>query len=97
MKIKTKVVHEIDYGELEKFATEVYDLKDYCFVAVQECRNDTVSEFTVDGEIDDYEREEVAQIHETKDVPCYQNGLLLNMLCRDGYIPGGTYLVDVRW
>lgn len=92
--ISVMLVNSFDF---ETFVKNTYGVKDYYFVAVQECNNDSHHLFKVDGKIDKWDEEEAKKIIETKDVPCYTNRLLFQMLCRDGHIPQGYYLVEVSW
>lgn len=97
MRYKIVTIYQVDYFELERFAKEIYGLDDYSFVATEECGNDSEHRFRVNGKVDSWDADNEVAILNTTDVPCYANGLLLNMLCRDGHIPKGEYLVIVCW
>jgi hypothetical protein len=91
---KKKVVIEVDYRDLDKLVTQVYGDKDYSFVAVELCGNDSTHSFAVDGQI--FDEDSVKQIKQGN-VPDYANGVLLNLLCKEGYIKKGIYNVGVCW
>jgi hypothetical protein len=88
---------EVNSSDLERFAEKVYGLKDYSFVAVQECGNDSQHTFDIDGKIDGYDSLDAADIRSGKCVRAYRNRLLLNCLCADGHIPKAEYIVEVCW
>lgn len=96
LKIIKKTIFEIDFGDLEDFIKEVYkkipNIDNYNFVASQEGNNDSVYDFEVNGEIDEYNMVKIL-----KGDFSYCNAEFLNMLCRDGYIKSGTFLVNVCW
>ncbi len=99
MKLKSKktAINEVDYKELEVFATKIYNLKNYSFVAIEEGQNDSSYPFTVDGEIDELDQIYVDLIKNDGRVPSYNNGILLNLLCKEGHIDKGEYLINVCW
>lgn len=99
MKLKhtKKIIFKVNYKDLEKFVSEIYDLYDYSFAAVEECGNDSTHEFNIDGKIDDYDTDDIENILNSKSVNTYQNDLVLNLLCRGGHIEPGTYLISVSW
>jgi len=94
--MKKKSIIEISYKELEKLVKEKLGYKNYCFVAVEECGNDSDHQFDVDGEIDDFDLEDIKSWEEGKFVN-YSNGIILNKLCADGHIEKGDYVVTVCW
>jgi hypothetical protein len=96
LEITKETINSIDYGDLEEFIKQVYNIKDYSFVLIQECGNDSSHEFTADGEIDEFDLEDAAKIR-SGEIDLYQNSLLLNCLVADGYIPKGDYVIRVCW
>lgn len=99
-KLKTEKVEylAVSYNELERFATKIYKFKNrYSFVAAQECDNDSEHSFSVTGEIDESDEETAEAIREGQAPEYYQNQLLLDLLCADGHIAKGDYLVSVCW
>jgi hypothetical protein len=91
--MKTKLVVECDYSEIEALAEKHYGAKGYSFVAVQECGNDSSHSFRVSNKMG---KKEAEQIRKGK-IPNYHNGDLLNCLCADGFIEAGDYVVKVCW
>lgn len=92
LKIDTKTTHHINYSDLERFVSETYGLKDYSFVDVQECDNDTSHEFSVPSKYADPQRVEGVRAGTVR-----SNWDLLELLHKDGHIPAGNYVVRVSW
>jgi len=63
-------------------------------VANQEANNDSIYRFNATGEIEDYDKEGAEEI---RNGHIENNDLLFDVLCADGYIEPGEYLVDVCW
>lgn len=98
LKVTTQVINLVDSSTLEAFVEESYKLTSYSFAAVEECGNDSDHAFHVDGNLDeDDDEEDIKLIREGKEVPTYRNALLLDILCHDGLIPPGNYLIQVSW
>ena len=103
LKCKTETVYTVHYRDLEDFVQSIYG-GDYEFVAVQECGNNESHKFRVDGklcywpggEVNDYNVKKADSIRLGK-YPNYCNNLIFDCLFVDGYIPTGTYLVQVSW
>lgn len=99
LKVKTQIINLVDYTELERFATQAYSLRDYEFVAVEECGNDSDHAFVVSSlspeRLDD-DAEDIALIR-GGEVPTYRNHLLLDLLCTDNLLAPGNYLIAVSW
>lgn len=94
--MKTKLVVECDYNEIEALAEKHYGAKGYSFVATQECGNDSSHSFSVTNKLDNWEKKEAEKIRQGK-IPTYHNSTLLNCLCADGFIEAGDYVVKVCW
>lgn len=94
--MKTKLVVECDYSEIEALAEKHYGAKGYSFVAVQECGNDSSHSFSVTNKLDKWEKAEAEKIRKGK-IANYRNATLLNCLCADGFIEAGSYVVKVCW
>lgn len=93
-----KTTKHIDYSELEKFYTKVYKPKEeYSFVAIEECGNDSSHEFSVTGNIDKYDAKDALAIRAGDSIPTHKNHLLLDVLCADGHLPKGDYVIWVSW
>lgn len=97
LNVTTQAINLLDYKELERFAREAYKLGDYKFAAVEVCENDSdhafhVSTLDADALLDD---EEDVKLIRSGHVPLFRNGLLLDLLCTDGLLPAGNYVVQV--
>lgn len=99
MKLKhtKETIIRVEYYDLEEFASKIYGLQEYNFAAVEECGNDSSHSFDVDGNLDDYDVEEAEKIKNEHTVDSYQNYILLNLLCKEGHIEPGNYLINVSW
>lgn len=98
MRINTKVVHEVRYGDLEKFVKETYGKK-YCFVASQECGNDSSHSFNISEKepLDEWDQGKLDLfLKNEKAETVYPSILLQDMVNRD-LIPTGSYVVRVSW
>jgi putative NADH-flavin reductase len=95
LKMKTKVIHEVDVFDLEAFVKEVYGIN-VEIVAMQEASNDSSLSFSVESAIEDYFLDTLDEIMSTG-YSCFGTGTLLNKLCLDGHIPAGEYLVKISW
>lgn len=89
--MRTRTVIEMSYSELETLVHKhMIKHRDYSFVDTEECGNDTSHTFDVNGEIDEWERKELAKGKGS-------NYAVLNHLCAAGVIPPGSYLIEVCW
>ena len=95
--IEKETVFKIDYDHVTDMVFSLYGLENYCFIAAQECGNDTTHEFQVTGKLDEWSAKEAAKIRAGKPAKYLSNDTLMNMLCEDGYLEPGTYLVKVCW
>ena len=96
LKGQVQRIMTVDYSDLEDFVKQVYKAEDYDFVATEECGNDSQHSFSIDGKISKSDQKDADQIRQGI-INSYQNYLLLNTLCADGYIEPGEYLIEVCW
>jgi hypothetical protein len=89
---EVKVFVHCEYHKVEKIIEKEYGFKEYSIPASEEVGNDITLEFTVDGEMDKWEKEAVAGKKEM-----YSTRLYLNDLARQGKIQKGEYLVRISW
>lgn len=92
-----EVMVTVEYGDLEEFITKVYGLKEWSFVADQECGNDSQHSFDVDGKVEEYDLEEIKEFQEKKVQSQFLTPVLLNDCCAKGLIEKGEYLIRVCW
>jgi hypothetical protein len=98
LKFKHRELYTVDYHDLERFVKKCYpSIKEYDFPAVEECGNDTDHEFNVTGNLAKCDATSASDIKMTGNVPLWHNHVVLDMLCADGFIPAGNYLVKVSW
>ena len=89
---------EVDYREFEKFVSEYYNFKEqWSFVADQECGNDRNISFTVNGEVVDFEEDELKLFKTNPDQTGFISHALLNDFAIKGLIEKGQYLINVCW
>lgn len=97
LKVRTQHVHLVDHKELDRFIEEAYGLEGYSFVATEQAPNQSDHPFTVDGTYDaDDDYDDIRDIKRGK-VPLFRTQLLLDIMCKDGLLPAGNYLVNVAW
>jgi hypothetical protein len=99
MKIRTKVIHEVEYNELERLVRETYK-HDFSFVADQELSNDSSKTFNgIDGVRDDSSDWDVNRWKKWVEDGCYScmSRDILNDLAGRGLIPPGDYVIQVSW
>lgn len=96
---RVKSIIYTTFHEVEELVHEVYgktipELNEdkYEFVAIQECENDSMHEFNIDGKLSNYDQKKWDKREFN-----YNNSLIINKLCSDGYIMSGCYLVEVSW
>lgn len=95
MRLRTVATHHVEYRDLEKEIEDVYGKKVW-LVATEEWENMGYYNFTVDGNLDHHDEEELAYF---KDTGCGNTvcRMLLNDLARNDLIPCGTYSIHVFW
>ena len=96
MKLKqiTKTITEINYNDLDEFIQTTYGWKNYEFVAVEECGNDSSHSFNPTGDVSD---PEVFERWDKGEFVHYSNHAIMEKLVADGHIPAGDVLVEVCW
>lgn len=94
-KAKKKLMFEVKYQEINRFVKEVYtEIRDYNFIATEECGNDCSLTFQVDGSnISTQDWNKIKSGKESR----YGNYDILNGLCKDGHIEAAEYVVNVCW
>lgn len=94
--MKKKSIIEITDRELDNLVHDKLGYKEYEFVPVEECGNDSDHSFDVDGKLDKWGLETLEKWKNGQFVH-YSNGIVLNKLCADGHIEKGEYIVKVSW
>lgn len=93
MRSVKKTIIQVDYNDLDEAIKKYLNLSiPFESVAYQEWNNDSQYEFHIDGRVDDYNRDQIA-----KGKYMYGIGTILNMMCADGLIEVGNYMIDVNW
>lgn len=91
-KLKKSITYELNYGEFEDMVEEVYkdDAEGYSFLAEEESANDVSHKFVIKKD--------------KLDGRPFRNGAafngadnILTDMCNRGFIPAGTYVIDVCW
>lgn len=91
----TRATHYVDYSELERYIKAVYGFE-YEIVAAEETSNDTSLSYDIDGEIDNWDMEDFAEMVAGEWVP-YRTRMLLNLMAKEDRIPLGAYVVEISW
>ncbi len=93
----TELVHIVDYGNWEKFVTSVYQTP-FEFVSDQECSNDSSHRFRPNGEMCDYDKQDIEDWIKSEGMSgSYMTHRLLDDCVRQRLIPAGIYLIEVCW
>ena len=96
LKTRVKTRFEVDYGDFDRFVEEIYGGR-FEFVAINEANNYSNYTFEVTEEdINDIDEEDEIAIRKGK-YPMYCAHTVFALLCKDGYIPKGEYIIDVFW
>jgi hypothetical protein len=96
LKCRKQTIISVNYGDFDKFVNQVYGVN-FDFVNSEECGNDTTHSFHgIDGEVDDYDQEDLDSFKENKK-NSYMTRILLNDLCKNGFIEPGDYYINVCW
>ena len=104
--MKTEQVITTDYGELDKLICEYFNMerKDWTCVACWEMGNDSSKTVTISKENHGYDPEEIQAAREDGEqyghkVRYGYSGpeLLMTIMCMDGKLDEGKYVVDICW
>jgi hypothetical protein len=86
----------VEYNAIDRLVQRKYGFKNYEYTYVEECSNDCSQTYTACKELDEDELEDIAK-WEAGEFVHYSNYAIINMLCRDGFLPEGNILVQVSW
>jgi hypothetical protein len=90
-------VFEVDYGDLELFITDSFDLKSqFSIPADQESGNDTTISLNVDPRLGEYSRQRVAA-YVASESSVFVLGDMMDYLCAYGRISPGKYIINISW
>lgn len=100
-----RVAHiKISYDEIDRIVYDYYGHSDAKFkmphfemVCNGEWCNDTSHQFDVDGKIGQYERKDAEKFRNDGKPRGLSNRDVMNILCADGWLEPGQYLVEVCW
>jgi hypothetical protein len=88
---------KISWKVIEDIVRTYYNDRQYSFVAVEECGNDTCHEFFVTGRVVDYQAAAVERFRSGEGYGALSNYDIFDVLCQDGFLDPGTYIVEVCW
>lgn len=95
---------EIDYDVIDRIVYLFYGHSDGKFamphfemVPHGEWGNDSSHQFDVEPVISKYEEKDAAKFRKDGKPRNLSNGDVMNILCQDGWLEPGKYLVDVCW
>ena len=100
LKLVKKQIVQVDCFDLERFVKELYpEMRDWSFVATEECGNDVTitHKVTKDFDYDDDEEAWESMKNGNWMANTHDNRVILVGLCRDGLIPAGDYNIKVCW
>ena len=97
---KPLTVRVVDYHEVDRLVNDTYG-GTFEFLSAQESSNDVDHLFHVDGKLDADDEDEVAEVKVIREggsqIDSFGAQLWLDVLCADGHITAGAYLVEVCW
>lgn len=93
--IKRETYYVMDDSRFNRLV-EHFAGRGYNFVYDMECTNDTSYTYYVDGELFDFDIEEVEDWMK-EGVGTLMASQLLNYMCQKKFIPKGNYLIEVCW
>lgn len=93
LKIQTKVTNFVDYNDLEAYIQEVYKLPER--FEILESVNDVDYTHNVDGR--PYDSGEALKLIRQGHAEYWHLDEILNLLCMDGHIKMGVYVIQVSW
>jgi hypothetical protein len=89
-------VFRVQYQDLESYVLDVFRMREWDFLRISGCTNGMCPEYQVTGEIGSawnaqQQADNVRRGYRTNNVK-----LVLNVLCQDGFIPAGKYVIDTH-
>jgi hypothetical protein len=89
-------IYRVHYTALEEYLVKVYQMREYDFLVAAGCVPGTVPQYEVRGELPPA-WDGAAQANRIRAGQRTRNvALILNVLCIDGFIPAGTYIIDTK-
>ena len=86
--------HRVHYQALEEFLARIYRLADFSVLKAAGAVHGLYPEYPVQGVIPPNFRAQTGRIR--TGTHCSDLGLILTMLCADGHIPAGQYVIDTQ-
>jgi hypothetical protein len=99
MKMQSKLVHVVDYGDFEDFVNQQYALGPggYCFPADEETSNDTAKTYRIKKEpLDSWNQRSLDKFKAGEQEQFMARTLLQDFVNRD-LLPEGEYVIKVSW
>lgn len=89
--------YQITYDVIEVIVQMYFGAIDYSFVELQESGNDIYHKFDVTDVIERWCADDAKMFRQGEGYGNLNNHDILNILCADGWLSPGTYLVEVCW
>lgn len=97
MKMTQRETWYVEYSDFDEAVNATYGITNYEFVPYEESSNDVSHEYWVNGEMDDFDVEEIA----TRMIPggdySFLAATILNDMANKNLIPTGHYVISVSW
>jgi hypothetical protein len=94
LKGEKKSVLCIDSNDFDKFVSDIFKCN-YEFIPEHEAYNGCYYLFKATKEIPDYDKAEAVEVRVGKEM--HNTHLIFDVLCQDGHIDEGEYLIKVYW
>lgn len=101
LKCETETINKIDAHDLNNFVSYVWENRfkkqpvDCCIYL--EAPNDSTHYFNVNPVIDKWDEKCIEEFYRCGSIEYYSMGKILNLLCMEGHIEPGRYLIQVSW
>lgn len=94
LKMRVTSICRVHYTDLEAYLLKVFRMQDCNILAITGARGAMTPEFVVDGVLKDSANlgQQLVDIRSGRRIR--DMGLALNLLCKDGFIPKGLYVID---
>ena len=92
LEITTKIIYQVQSRNFDRWVSDRYDI-DYCLQADYETGDEGALTFTVDGQIDAYDQNELDKL--TTDGYFFSAKPILNQAAHVGDIPTGDYVITL--
>lgn len=97
-KFEKESVWRCKYRDVERLIQEHFGFSEpFCIVSTEETGNDCSLDFNLDGKLDQWEVQEIADMLRTKDCGTFKTRTILNYLVSEKVLEPGRYIIRISW